>query len=547
MEIHELNTYSGTLGNENYFPTDNGSDTSKISWTALAAPLNARIDNIIAGGDAPSAAEVTDARLGADGITYSSLGTAIRTQVSNLQNGLADVDYNYAFKDSNYLKVRNIDNGKYWDNTNGSKATGGNYSCTHDLIMVDPDVVGGQFLVSENEHNMFITCFNSSKQLFDHFTLYGKTSREGSSAIPSRTIPQGTYYIGLSVQNEIDAQEISVRMLDNVSIIEYPYDDPNTIYLKNKWRASSGAYQSVNNLDCVFIAGVKEGDKYYTNASGQVTLQFFDGINAAPLTAQVENVANGGRIFTAPANTTSAVLNILHSKYHGSASQYSTVAYKLTKGESVLAIGDSITWLDDRSGYDGATLFLGWQKQVSAMGYKIVDCGYSGYTYAKDVMDGDTPVGSIYNEVVVNNYDVSGYDYVVLAGGTNDDLYAVTVGTVTNEYQHVYTNAELKTTVGALGAIIDYIRQNNPTCKIIVCTQNKSQSTQRPYSEAVQYADGIRETAKFASCYLCDLFENMNVQPYTNSFAEFYYDSTHPNKAGMVRMGQLILKAIENA
>lgn len=87
MEIHELNTFSGTLGSGNYFVTDNGTDTSKVSFTAITDPLNDRIDNIIA-GDPSSAAEVIDARLGATGVTYSSLGLAIRTQVTDLINEL---------------------------------------------------------------------------------------------------------------------------------------------------------------------------------------------------------------------------------------------------------------------------------------------------------------------------------------------------------------------------------------------------------------------------------------------------------------------------
>lgn len=85
MEIHELNTFTGTLGSSDYFATDNGNDTSKISAEALMAPLNERIDNIIA-GPASSAQEVIDARLGANGITYSSLGEAIRGQVSDLND-----------------------------------------------------------------------------------------------------------------------------------------------------------------------------------------------------------------------------------------------------------------------------------------------------------------------------------------------------------------------------------------------------------------------------------------------------------------------------
>lgn len=91
MEIHELNTFSGTPGSGDYLATDNGSDTSKISVAAITNPLNERIDNIIA-GPAPSAQEVTDARLGATvlgGKQYSSLGDAVRGQTTELFNDLA--------------------------------------------------------------------------------------------------------------------------------------------------------------------------------------------------------------------------------------------------------------------------------------------------------------------------------------------------------------------------------------------------------------------------------------------------------------------------
>lgn len=83
MEIHELNTFGGSLGASSYFAIDNGTDTGKISFDDLAAPLNERINNIIA-GPASSAEEVIDARLGADGYTYASLGDAIRGQVTDL-------------------------------------------------------------------------------------------------------------------------------------------------------------------------------------------------------------------------------------------------------------------------------------------------------------------------------------------------------------------------------------------------------------------------------------------------------------------------------
>ena len=103
MQIHELNNYNGDLDSAAFLAVDNGSDTGKVSTTELLAAtneaisqldtfLNGRIDNIIAGGEAPSASEIVDARYGADGVTYPSLGDAFRDQVTDLyDSGIVQV------------------------------------------------------------------------------------------------------------------------------------------------------------------------------------------------------------------------------------------------------------------------------------------------------------------------------------------------------------------------------------------------------------------------------------------------------------------------
>ena len=87
MNIHELNNFTGTLGSGAYLAIDDGTDTGKISSQGLLAATEARIDNIIA-GPAPSAEEIVDARLGADGVTYPSLGDAIRDQFTDVKSAL---------------------------------------------------------------------------------------------------------------------------------------------------------------------------------------------------------------------------------------------------------------------------------------------------------------------------------------------------------------------------------------------------------------------------------------------------------------------------
>lgn len=57
MQIHELNTFAGTPGDNNFLAIDNGSDTGKISGTNLLKPVNDRITNL-ANSVTPDSAEV---------------------------------------------------------------------------------------------------------------------------------------------------------------------------------------------------------------------------------------------------------------------------------------------------------------------------------------------------------------------------------------------------------------------------------------------------------------------------------------------------------
>lgn len=55
--------------------------------TSADSLLQSQIDNIVApSGEAPNPTEITNARIGADGVTYDSLGEAIRTQIGDLIN-----------------------------------------------------------------------------------------------------------------------------------------------------------------------------------------------------------------------------------------------------------------------------------------------------------------------------------------------------------------------------------------------------------------------------------------------------------------------------
>lgn len=149
MQIHELNNYNGNLDSSAYLAVDNGSDTGKVSTTELLAEtnaavsqldtfLNGRIDNIIAGGEAPSASEIVDARYGADGVTYPSLGAAIRDQVTDLKSDLLNNIHNCL---CSYNKQGKTASGiTYTYNGNGTYTVTGSLSGTSFMNLTDPSV-----------------------------------------------------------------------------------------------------------------------------------------------------------------------------------------------------------------------------------------------------------------------------------------------------------------------------------------------------------------------------------------------------------------------
>ncbi len=94
MQIHELNNFTGNLDGNAFVAIDNGFDTGKVPYSELMQnvnddidAVNTRIDNIVT-SPAPTEQEIIDARLGADGTTYASLGDAIREQIDSVNNGI---------------------------------------------------------------------------------------------------------------------------------------------------------------------------------------------------------------------------------------------------------------------------------------------------------------------------------------------------------------------------------------------------------------------------------------------------------------------------
>lgn len=442
------------------------------------------------------------------------------------------INYVYDNTEHNDLIVFNdIQHGYGYSTADGIKNEESGYCCSKYLQRVD----GQQVCLADNlNQSVRIMCYDANLQYLGY-----TTARQRGHYIYAQTY-SATKYIGVTTNEDANITSIVLKKLSAPNIVEYPYNDPNYVYADNRVYNSNGVTTSSTSWACVELCELQAGDKWYTNSKYETNFVCFDqNDNVISVATPYVDIDTNGRIYTIPNGAKYCWVNIQKSKIHGN---ISVVYYKLTRTDKILAIGDSITYLDGRNEYDDATLFLGWQKILQKAGYQVESAGggYSGYSYATG-----TTYGSIYTEIVTNEFDVSGYDYIILFGGTNDNLYDVTLGTRCTSYSQ--TTFDPSTFNGALCGIIKYIRDNNASCKIILCSVLKSEASVKQFIKAITYVNEIEYNATFWGCYFANIFRDMNVSPNTDGFDLYFYDNTHPNKAGMQRIGELMLKAVEMA
>lgn len=223
MQIHELNNFTGTLGSGAYLAIDDGNDTGKISSQGLLAATEARIDNIIA-GPAPSAEEIVDARLGDDGVTYPSLGDAIRDQFSDVKSEFDAIE-----KGEKYYRYSIIDN-SYVKNTDGGFASANNWSRT-DYIKVN---AGDDIYINNPKRTTYCAWYKADKTFLSSLEL-----KAGNPIVVP--VPDGAYYLAISNETAYmftkmwgeDPLYVDAQIKDIYSEIGTPYERQTAIGTAN--------------------------------------------------------------------------------------------------------------------------------------------------------------------------------------------------------------------------------------------------------------------------------------------------------------------------
>ena len=454
-------------------------------------------------------------------------------KVGDLETDVAQIKEDFTYKvNSAVIYCDDLEDGWY-SNNDGQKypnTESSSFKRSKNLIPVEE----GALYVGDRTTRC--TCFDKNGTFLTYITVYSSTDK-----FVRQTIPAGTTHVGLTATN---ATSFTLTKVDasGVTGIEYPYTSKGCVHVESCWCNANGGVYSTANFDMLVIP-VEEGERWYVNNQADYNLLCLDG-TGAKVSATYEARLPLGKIVTVPSGAKLMYVNLYRANTKGVNSEMADYVARLN-GKKILAIGDSLTWLDGRSNNSGGMpRFTGWQRQLRLAGYDVISAGFSGNPYATglDIVGGVDY--SIYKEIVTNAYDVSGYDMVILFGGTNDVLYNGALGDRPTDYSNRTFDASKFN--GALGAIISYIRTNNGIAKILLASFPKSEAVSRSFPNAFSRVEEIRYNCEFWSCKYVPIFSEINVQPTYDQFDTYFYDATHPNFNGMERIGKLMLTAVEN-
>ena len=512
MQIHELNNYSGELGANSYVAVDNGSDTGKISTknllaateaeiVALGLDLNGRIDNIIAGGDAPSAAEIVDARRGVAGVDYASLGDAIRTQVGEIS-------------EQTYNLVIGILSGLTINGSGGMENWGG----TTDMVIA-PVTSGETYTVKTDDASGFVGAFynsiptasttasyNNSRviQASKTFTapINGYVAFRTSHGYATAQIVEGSAdraYIAPRTAKDIILRA-SVSALET-KIGEFSEHTHNLVKGKyDTYSINSSGQIGGNPYTTLWVAPIEQNKKYTVQTAGSAGLVY--GFFASdPLEDITVTTYDGSRVvasgavytFTAPINGyiafTSAVDAINIQIVEGEEEKAylppittaidiiaRNMANDVLNGKVLCCCGDSITYGADMDA-DGITdesSILVYQSDESGVfsavtsnylktwGYQIAE--RNGMTFYNAGVSGSTMQGiadkngfSLANGRYTKLPD--DIDYLLIWFGWNDTAYG-SLGTIDDN-----TNDSF---YGAYNVVLPYLINKYPYAKIAI-------------------------------------------------------------------------------
>ena len=203
-------------------------------------------------------------------------------------------------------------------------------------------------------------------------------------------------------------------------------------------------------------------------------------------------------------------------------------------GKKIIAYGDSITSLGQYLNY-----------AVKKIGVTIKNAGISSTTMTPSSNPGSN--GDLLTSFNGTCPDLSKYDIVTIAHGTNDLSSHVPIGEIGLITDN---NLNTKTFYGAYRKVIETIINNYPHIRIVLCTPIHKHTTHEP-NEAVannaghtlkDYVDAIHDLANMYSLIVCDMYKDCGIN-FLN-YTTYMPDGVHPNDYGGELMGKCYVNSL---
>ena len=181
------------------------------------ASLQSQIDQLIApSGEAPSAAEVQNARIGADGVTYDTLGNAIRTQFTHLENGIE-----FLKSQNIFVEVSNILKGYY----NAS------------LVFTEaPDSAWTIYIINVSVGDHFLAKLNSAYTTIPKIIEFDSNGNATKGITSSPAAGEIEYVVNDSSVKKIGFQTYksgNLEQVDDIYIKKLNADEKSVVYKDN--------------------------------------------------------------------------------------------------------------------------------------------------------------------------------------------------------------------------------------------------------------------------------------------------------------------------